>query len=360
MDSSLPTLLESLTASLESAAKALPTETTIVPPKDGISLLDVKNELLLSYVQNLVFLILLKLRSQSSPASDEYSIPTEDIVKKLAELRVYLEKGVRPLEARLKYQIDKVVKVADDASRSALQKSQDPKPSKLKSRSRAHDNESDFSGDNDSGSEGSDSVDEDINELAYRPNPAAFVRPKASVDAEEGKGHGAKKDGIYRPPRVTPTAMPMTRGKEVKDSRRPLKSNTLDEFIATELSSAPVAQPSIGSTIVAGGRHTKSQRERDEEGERRTYEESNFVRLPKESKKERAKKGSRTRDLGYGGEDWRGLDAGVDRIAKLTQRKGDGGGTLASSRKREIVDGPRGTGESDLFERKRRKLDRRR
>ncbi|KAF2496617.1 hypothetical protein BU16DRAFT_507139 [Lophium mytilinum] len=351
MENSLPALLASLTASLESAATALPQDSAIVPPKDGISLLDVKNELLLSYVQNLVFLILLKLRSHSTDHDEDDSIPEDAIVKKLTELRVYLEKGVRPLEARLKYQIDKVVKVADDASRSAAQKAADPKPIKPKSR---RGNESDFSG---SGSEGSESGgdDEDISELAYRPNPAAFVRPKnVEADADAGK----KKDGIYRPPRVTPTAMPTTRGREVKESRKPVKSNTLDEFIATELSSAPVAQPSIGSTIVAGGRHTKSQRERDEEAERQTYEESNFVRLPKESKKDRAKKGSRNRDLGYGGEDWRGLDAGVDRIAKLTQRKGGAGGKLESSRKREVVDGPRGTGQSDAFEAKRRKLRR--
>ncbi|KAF2803202.1 uncharacterized protein BDZ99DRAFT_454048 [Mytilinidion resinicola] len=351
MENSLPALLASLTASLESAATALPQDSAIVPPKDGISLLDVKNELLLSYVQNLVFLILLKLRSHSTDDDEADSIQ-DAVVKKLTELRVYLEKGVRPLEARLKYQIDKVVKVADDASRSAAQKAADPKPSRPKPR--RGDNASDFSG---SGSEGSDSGadDEDINELAYRPNPAAFVRPQ-TVEADAGAGK--KKDSIYRPPRVTPTAMPTTRGREEKDARKPVKSNTLDEFIATEMSSAPVAQPSIGSTIVAGGRHTKSQRERDEEAERQMYEESNFVRLPKVSKKDRAKNGSRTRDLGYGGEDWRGLDAGVDRIAKLTQRKGGAGGKLESSRKREVVDGPRGTGQSDAFEAKRRKLRR--
>ena len=37
-----------------------------------------------------------------------------EAVKKLAELRVWLEKGVRPCETRLKYQIEKVLRAASD------------------------------------------------------------------------------------------------------------------------------------------------------------------------------------------------------------------------------------------------------
>jgi U3 small nucleolar ribonucleoprotein protein LCP5 len=61
VDNSLEALLATLVSSIQSASEALPTE-DVSPPKEGISLLDVKNELLLSYLQNLVFLILLKLR----------------------------------------------------------------------------------------------------------------------------------------------------------------------------------------------------------------------------------------------------------------------------------------------------------
>src|SRR4051812_36625606 len=125
VDNSLVSLLATLTTSIESATQALP-EDGIIPPKEGISLLDVKNELLLSYVQNLVFLILLKLRARSktgnaTEADDESSGLQEEVTKKLVELRVYLEKGVRPLENRLKYQIDKIIRTADDAARKSSQ-----------------------------------------------------------------------------------------------------------------------------------------------------------------------------------------------------------------------------------------------
>ena len=66
---SLPALLDSLSQSLNSALDATPKLSGVISPsKDGVSLLDVKNELLLSYLQNLVFLILLKIRSASSNA----------------------------------------------------------------------------------------------------------------------------------------------------------------------------------------------------------------------------------------------------------------------------------------------------
>ncbi len=356
---SLPVLLSSLTSSLESASAALPDPASALPPQDGISLLDVKNELLLSYLQNLVFLILLKIRNASPTATGNAEAGdslNDEVVKKLVQLRLYLEKGVRPLEGRLKYQIDKVVRAAEDADRSASQKASNgvAKSSAREPKRNANsgsDEESDEEA-SDDGSVGAPAAQ--IDELSYRPNPAAFQRPAAaSVHREPA---ASADDGIYRPPRITATAMPTTRGREERGPRKAAKSATLDEFIATELSTAPVAEPSIGSTITSGGRRTKSQRERDEDAERRTYEETNLVRLPKESKKERAKKGGRGRDGGYGGEEWRGLGAGLDRIDKLTQKKGGTGGALERSRKRPVEDGPRGSGAQigERFEKRRK------
>ena len=363
MDNSLLALLSTLTISLDSALTVLPDETAILPPNEGISLLDVKNELLLSYLQNLVFLIVLKLRSQLKVSASEKQSKDEpldihdEVVKKLVELRVYLEKGVRPLEGRLKYQVDKVIRAADDATRSAAQNSSEHRQRSHHAPKQKHDEDLEVSEVDHTGEESSGSIssDEEINELSFRPNPAAFIRPKQPT--AKATSDASASDGIYKPPRITPTAPPATRGREEREARRPAKSATLDEFIATELSAAPVAEPSIGSTIVSRGRHTKSQREREEEAERRTYEEANFVRLPKESKKDRAKKGHRNRDGGYGGEEWRGLGAGLDRIDMLTQKKGGTSGALERSRKRPIQDGPRGTGAEfgERFE-KRRKM----
>ncbi|KAI9755341.1 MAG: hypothetical protein M1815_005057 [Lichina confinis] len=402
-------LIEDLTSALSSAQTSLPDYSFLAPSKDGMSLLDVKNELFLSYLQNLVFLILLKLRttdprrkSKSGAASDgidtaggdnghesddaaqagldggddgEDAIDQQEIVKKLVECRVYLENGVRPLETRLKYQMDKVLRAADDSARSAKAPTNGAgrKSGRRKSvrTRRGEDDMSDVENSDDDTSEGSTGPQTDkIDELSYRPNPAAFLRPsrggqssnrpttKAGSDAEPSSG------GVYRPPRITPVAPPLDVSSFDKETRRrerrPRKSAVLDEYIATELSSAPLAEPSIGTTVVEGGRRHRTARERAVEAERREYEESHFVRLPKETRKERAAAARKNRSGGamdegigsigeaggkrggYGGEEWRGLTEGVDRIERLTARKsgGAGGGgssgrLLERSRKRE-------------------------
>lgn len=348
VDNSLESLLATLTLSIQSATEALPTD-NILPPKEGISLLDVKNELLLSYLQNLVFLILLKLRSRNGKETSLH--PQDEVVQKLVELRVYLEKGVRPLENRLKYNIDKIIRTADDATRRTTQASAKPAKGR-KSKAAKTGSGSDVS---DAESANSAQTDASEDEMTYAPRAAAVSRMQTEA-AEEKARQQSSKDGIYRPPKITPMVMPTTESREARRERRPGKSATLDEFIATELSAAPIAEPSIGSTITQGGRHTKSERELREENERREYEESNFTRLAPDSKKDQAKKRARQRDGGFGGEEWRSLGAGIDRIEKLTQKKGGKLGSLEQSRKRPVGDGPRGSGSAagDAFEKRRK------
>jgi U3 small nucleolar ribonucleoprotein protein LCP5 len=324
MATSVSTLLSTLQSSLESAV--LPDTIDIGPITNGISLLDLKNELFLSYLQNLVFLILVKLRHSTGKEDGQDAVPINDeVTKKLAELRLYIEKGVKPLEGKLKYQIDKMVKAAEDASRAngAVPNGKLKAQKKEKRHRRADESE-----ESERSSAGSSEDDDDasaseseIDDLSYRPNPAALARPAAT-------GMSAKKrddepaDGIYRPPRITATSMPITRGKEIKEDKRPNKSATLDEFITEEMSTAPIAQPSIGSTIVSGGRSMKTDRQREKDAERTRYEETHLTRLPKEAKQ----KGGRDKRGGFGGEEFRDIAAGLDRIGGLVKKKEGGGG----------------------------------
>ncbi|KAG9199381.1 hypothetical protein G6514_008540 [Epicoccum nigrum] len=350
VDNSLESLLATLTTSIQSATEALPQD-DMLPPKEGISLLDVKNELLLSYLQNLVFLILLKLRARSSGESSHLH-PQDEVVQKLVELRIYLEKGVRPLENRLKYNIDKIIRSADDAARRTAQASAKPKTQPARNATGSDDSDADSAA-------GSDQTADSEDEMAYAPNKAAVLR--AQPEEPSARDRDSARDGIYRPPKITPMAMPTTEGRAERRDRRPNKSATLDEFIATELSSAPMAEPSIGSTITHGGRHTKSEKERREEHERREYEESNFTRLAPKSKKELRKENAGRATGGFGGEEWRGLGAGIERIERLTEKKKGGGkvGSLEKSRKRPVEDGPRGSGGvGDAFEKRRKVVGR--
>jgi len=347
-------LIGSLTRSLDSALEATPKLADVVPPEHGISLLKVKHELLLSYVQNVVFLILLKIRNAQEVALEGKGSGLElsdVVVKKLVELRLYTEKGVRPLEEKLRYQIDNALRAATDEERAA--KSRELSGRKIKaarqedagSGSEATDQESEGDSDEESGDESDASADETNTESQrHVPNRASFVRRSTAAPSSKST------TGAYRPPRNTPTVMPTHERRERRD-RGPLKSATMDEFVADEFSVAPIAEPSIGSNIRARGQ-LKTATERRQEAERQDYEEANFIRLPKEGKKERAKKAQaegRSGRMNFGGEEWRGLNEGVDRINRLTKGKGSGTGVralLEKSRKRgfETTDGPRGSG----------------
>lgn len=365
---SLAGLLDSLAQSLSSALEATSEATRVDCPKDGVSLLDLKNELLLSYLQNLVFLILLKLRHakqlRAGEAAGERQI-SDGVVKKLVELRLYLEKGVRPLEDKLAHTISTVLRAAADSERTTQAKEAPKSAHGLKKKRVADgvDSSSDSGLDSENGDNAQDrSSDDSEVEISNAPNLRAFVRNTAATRGMAAAA-GPEKTGVYRPPKITPTVMPTTDRRE-RAERRPNKSATMDDFIAAELSTAPLAEPSIGTTIISGGRKVKTDTERKEEAERQEYEEMNFIRLPKESKKERARKAKmegRSGRVNFGGEEWRELGAGADRIERLTKARHSGKGTRAlldKSRKRgrETVDGPRGSGAPEIGERFKKKL----
>lgn len=397
LEMSVTTLLATLTSSLNSATSSFPTTSdAILPPQDGISLFDTKNELLLSYLQNLVFLILLKLReaSSTSATTNDNGRKTglegdgeaggsldiwNEVVKKLINTRVYLEKGVRPLEGRLRYQIEKVVSAAEEAER--LQTGQGKRVSKEdgKNGTKARDGNSDATG---SGSEGSEDNSENssgeeeeeeeaqpkikskIDDLSYRPNPSALLlrKPDPSSSTSKARPSTSSVGGTYKPPRITPTSMPSTDTKTSTSRTGMRKSHLLDEFVSTELSSAPTAEPSIGSnrTILARGRGALSTREREKERERTEYEERNFSRLPKEGKAERRKKGGRRNDDRFGGEDWAGLGEVGDRVSRSVSSAGRKGGVLERREKRrrgvgDVSGGGLGMGEA--FEKRRKILE---
>ncbi|KAI4273999.1 MAG: hypothetical protein LQ337_004237, partial [Flavoplaca oasis] len=265
-DTALLANLLAVTDSLSSAIDSLPSSQSLTPPSEGLSLLDTKNELLLSYLQTLVFLILYRLRSQRNPpqANDQEAGPSHtDIIKNLVSLRLYLEKGVRPLESRLKYQLDKLLLAASETDPQTL--SQAPS-------SKAHPTKRTASASGESDNDNEPSVP-NISDLSHRPNLSAFTRPRKSSPSS------SKRDtNIYRPPRITPTALPTT-DRPAKDANRKRKNNMLDTFVREELSTAPVAEPSIGAGTGLRGRDAEKERERKE------YEELRLVRLPTEGKK---------------------------------------------------------------------------
>ncbi|XP_035216278.1 S-methyl-5'-thioadenosine phosphorylase-like isoform X2 [Stegodyphus dumicola] len=69
----------------------------------GISFLDLKNQIMLSYVTNLSYIVMKKLQGEK--------IEDDPVVERLVELRIVLEK-MRPIDEKLKYQINKLLATA--------------------------------------------------------------------------------------------------------------------------------------------------------------------------------------------------------------------------------------------------------
>ena len=365
-------LLKTITDALNSASSSLKEKAdTFLPPIDGISLLDVKNELLLSYLQNLAFLVLLRIRDLKGHDAAEDAQRTQ-LLQKLTQLRVYIERGVRPLEGRLKYQIDSTLRAAENAR---LREERKQKNGQVNSQNNDKmDDESASDSDSDSDTTSPPAANNvELAALSHGPRlHLTQAKPQPASQSSKATLSSRSKE-VYRPPRLNPTAMPSTDPQKPSRTIRNRRSHLLSEYIDEEMSAAPLAVPSIGAnaTHTQSGRNTAgtsrsaiaAQRERTE------YEERNFTRLPNESKAEKRKrKKNETREGGrdvFGGEDWTGLGGLGDRIEKGT--KGGRNGERESvhhrreKRARATEDGPRGSGLGEgigeVFEKKRRVME---
>lgn len=335
-----------------------------------------------------MFLIILKLRQLAEAGDVDIDVQTigSETVQKLIETRVYLEKGVRPLEGRLKYQIEKVLGAAADEERRVNAQreknlqgengniTQDGRKAPVTEASETSDSETSSKDSKHKTSSHEAPPPPPIDDLSYRPNPAALLRRPDPRERTKSSSK-ARSIGAYKPPRITPTSMPDHPSSTItRSTTRHGKSHLLDEYIATELSSAPQAEPSIGSnsTILRRGRAALSAREREKEKERMEYEERNLSRLPSESKAERRKARARGRDGKgsdrFGGEDWTGLGEVGDRVARSVAKgsRAPGeprGGVLERREKRRASsnhvsgDAGGGPGIGEIFEKRRKILE---
>ncbi|KAJ7611584.1 hypothetical protein FB45DRAFT_981937 [Roridomyces roridus] len=213
--------------------------------KDGISLLSLKHHLLLSYLQNLLLLsshrAIGHTLTERSPPSQPFSHPDRDargadagdLVDSMVESRVVLEK-VKALESRMRYQIEKLVRTAQEPEKAAID---DP--------------------------------------LAFRPNPQNLVDNDGNdsdqvSDDDRGKQTTSNADGIYRPPRLAPvpySTAPKTKTKRaapVPTALRSLHDPTLPHAeTTTGLGNTP-------SLLSGRAKHLKRIQE---------FEEENFGRI---------------------------------------------------------------------------------
>lgn len=210
----------------------------------GLNFLEMKYQMLLSYLINLTYIVLRKCSGER--------IESDPSIDRLIEIRTVLEK-IRPIDSKLKYQIDKLVKTAVVGSTEDDPQSYHANPANLVSK--LEDSEDDSSDASDEG--------RDKKEKSSKSN--VYVPPKlAAVHYDDG---GSRLDNEKR-------------NKE-RSKKQFLNSSVMRE-LREEYSEAPLE--------VSSGNHVKHSISKYEQ-EKTEYEESYLTRLPvTKAEKNRRKK----------------------------------------------------------------------
>ncbi|KAF8333957.1 uncharacterized protein EI90DRAFT_3288255 [Cantharellus anzutake] len=251
--------------------------------KDGISLLSLRNETLLSYLQSLVLISAHRVLGHSllsrDPPPTSFDDPERrargsgagDLVDSAVEARAVLEKS-KVLEFRLKYQIQKLVRLAQDATATTNDITQGKTP-------------------------GSICVDRTLtfvsDPLAFRPNIHNLMVGDGPADDASDMDKDQTQDKIYRPPKLAPTPYMETFGKE-KSRQKVLVPTTLEDISRLDPSAPYVESTSgLGDQPVSAKAATKLDKMAE-------FEEDHMVRFTL-SKKEAKKRGRDEMNAALGG-----------------------------------------------------------
>ncbi|XP_013188803.1 neuroguidin-A [Amyelois transitella] len=236
----------------------------------GLSFLEMKYQMLLSYLINLTYIVLRKCSGER--------IESDPSIDRLIEIRTVLEK-IRPIDSKLKYQIDKLVKTAVVGATSE----EDPQ--------------------------------------SYHANPdnlmSKIVENEDSSDSsgDENKKEKAKSN-IYVPPKLAAVHYDETNSKHPKSkeqSRKQFLNSSVMSELREEYSEAPLE--------VSTGNHVKHSISKYEQ-EKTEYEENYLTRLPvTKAEKNRRKK---LTTIGMVADEITGRSSGknVSRKHKIKSKKG--------------------------------------
>ncbi|XP_050088685.1 neuroguidin [Anopheles aquasalis] len=265
----------------------------------GLNFLEIKYHMLLNYLINLTYVVLRKCSG--------HRIENDPSIDRLIEIRTVLEK-IRPIDYKLRYQIDKLVKTAVTGSSSGAT---DPtsfraNPANLMSQlpepGAATANDGGAAGDSDGDSDSSAKVMEKLKrakEAAKKTGLGSAVTVDVgdqAATAEEGTtGARRSKHDVYVPPKLT--SMPYEEDTKAERARKQLeraKKRALGSSLIRDLKDEYLDTP-VELSSSSRAQQILSRRER----EREEYEESYLTRLPiTKADKQRSRKLTTLASLG--------------------------------------------------------------
>ena len=200
-----------------------------LPTKTGVSYQEVRMHVLLNYVLNLAFFLLLKVGGKS--------VKAHPVIEQLVTLRVMMER-MRPLDRKLKYQLEKLVQLAatqrDGANGAEMASLADPKANLQAMLCSSED----------------DDGDEDDHETNAGKVRGRKKKLKQSDDDDEDEKE--KEEALYKPPRRVAAVFEDDKKKhrklkEIERLKSRLKESALMKDIQREFGDAPIEEGNIGA-----------------------------------------------------------------------------------------------------------------
>jgi Cobalamin biosynthesis protein CobT (nicotinate-mononucleotide:5, 6-dimethylbenzimidazole phosphoribosyltransferase) len=278
--------------------------------RDGLDFLQTKNSLLLSYLIDLTQYVKFNL------SKDKDEAKLESCMKRLREMKIILEK-IRPLEKKMRYQIDKLLALSasssDFASGSLNDVTEDdetdltgkntdplafrPNPESLLEkdddiedvhglRNDKFVSDEDTNSDDSDGTSSSSEGDEDDEELmaAKAALNAGRSKSKSGNDSSDDESEDEKAQGVYRAPRLAATPF-VEKEKQAEREERILKRQRdrmrKSEFLSTlkaTFGDAPEEDDLDGGAVL-GKQRERARRFAEQLKEKTNYEEDAMVRL---------------------------------------------------------------------------------
>lgn len=197
----------------------------------GLGFLEMKYQMLLSYLINLTYIVLRKCSGEK--------IESDPSIDRLIEIRTVLEK-IRPIDSKLKYQIDKLVKTAVVGSTS------------------------------------------EDNPHSYHANPANLVSKiensdgESAASSEEDNTEKGIKTKVYIPPKLA--AVHYDESLSQKESEKKIKEKSRKQFLNSSVMRELREEYSEAPVEVSTGNQAKQSISKYEQ-EKTEYEENYLTRL---------------------------------------------------------------------------------
>lgn len=330
--------IEALSEKLEAnelpslATELLQKTGTSVP--EGVSLLDLKNHAMLSYLNNLCLIVLSKVEALKTNNTKEIEEVRLNAVKNTIVQRVTMERGVKNLEKKLNYQLEKMVRNYNKMDKESTEYEKNLSNGKKEAKQGRADGEG--GSESGSGSDDDDSESDSEDELNYRPDASALIKASQSKSKFKSKPSASSKRRedqddeeetkasaeTYKPPKIA-AALPPTEFKDTntRKQKNARKLQAMEEYLQ-ETGDAPMLESSTGSNILNNGRGgVQTAKDKQKEEEIRRYEESNFTRLSNNMAKKEQKGKKRHNVDTFFGEDWSIFNNSRDDGNMNTSRK---------------------------------------